>query len=68
MCGRIAREAIGVNTAAVEASSGHIGRGVCFYLGGLLKRLERKRVHLVHTESCDADIADIPKWLGLESF
>jgi len=67
-CGRVAREAIGVNMAAVEAATAHIGKGVCFYLGGLLKSLEGKRVHLVNTESCDADVADIPKWLGLESF
>jgi hypothetical protein len=64
-CGRAARDALGTQATALAPS--HIGRGVCYYLGGLLEELRRKRVHLVNTESCDADIAAIPPWLGLNS-
>ena len=39
--------------------------GGCFYVGGMTKMLTHKRIHLVETSTCDADIARIPARLGL---
>jgi len=46
--------------------AGHVSRGACFYLGGLLEQIEKKDVYVVETETCDDDARGIPKWLGAE--
>jgi hypothetical protein len=61
-CGRLARGSI------MNAETGQIGMGTCFYIGGLLDTLRGKRVHLIHTETCDADVAAVPEWLGLDEW
>lgn len=62
-CGRYARDLIGAGDT--DAGVGHVGKGDCFYLGGVLDALEGKRIHLINTDHCTDDIADIPSWLGL---
>jgi hypothetical protein len=66
-CGHLAREVLRNNETHPGSSRGdHVGMGNCFYLGGLSSALMHKRIHLVETRSCDADIAKIPAWLGLK--
>lgn len=64
ICGRVARDVIGLDRSNGDVN--HIGKGTCYYLGGVAGRLRGKRVHIVETDSCDADIASIPSWLGLK--
>ena len=67
-CGRLARDVLRNNETHPESSHGeHVGMGNCFYLGGMADTLVHKRLHLVETDTCDADIAKIPAWLGLDS-
>jgi len=63
-CGRVARDMIGLGET--DAGAGHVGKGDCYYLGGLLEQLRTKRIHLIHTDQCGVDIATIPQWLGLK--
>ena len=60
-CGRLARDAV------TNSKYGHVAMGACYYLGGVLDRLKHKSVHLIQTETCDADMQAVPKWLGLSS-
>ena len=46
-CGRVARDMIGMG--ATDAGAGHVGKGDCYYLGGVLDQLRTKRIHLIHT-------------------
>ena len=46
--------------------SGHVSLGGCAYLGGTLEVLRNKSVYLVDTDTCDADIQGLPRWLGLD--
>merc|ERR1719424_2358139 len=67
-CGKLARGTLRNNETHPESSRGeHVGMSSCFYLGGLSKILSHKRIHLVETKTCDADIAKLPAWLGLHS-
>ena len=67
-CGRLARDVLQNNETHPESSHGeHVGMGGCFYVGGMTKMLTHKRIHLVETSTCDADIARIPARLGLTS-
>ena len=66
-CGRLARDAIGPNYIEDLGHVGHIGKGACYYLGGVLERLKDKDVYVIDTETCDAGIRGIPTWLGLNS-
>jgi hypothetical protein len=66
-CGRLARDAIGPNFIEDTGHVGHIGKGACYYLGGVLERLKDKDVYVIDTETCDAGIRGIPAWLGLNS-
>ena len=67
-CGRLARDVLQNNETHPESSHGeHVGMGSCFYVGGMTKMLTHKRIHLVETSTCDADIARIPARLGLTS-
>merc|ERR1719162_671510 len=63
-CGRVARDMIGMG--ATDAGAGHVGKGDCYYVGGVLEQLRTKRIHLIHTEKCGVDIGTIPEWLGLK--
>ena len=63
-CGRIARDMIGPDRA--DAGVSHVGRGNCYYMGGILQWLPGKRIHIVNTEDCEEGIRRIPKWLGLQ--
>ena len=65
-CGEIARAALDVHPGPA-GGIGHIGMGSCFYLGGLLDKLDGKSVTVVETSSCDADIRQLPSWLGLNA-
>jgi hypothetical protein len=66
-CGRRARESLLdyhlVSEVGIPAHT-HFFMGACFYLGGLLEQLKGKSVHVVNSETCDDDIAAIPRWLG----
>ena len=66
-CGRLARDVIGPNFIEDLGHVGHIGKGACYYLGGVLERLKGKDVYVIDTETCDAGIRGIPTWLGLNS-
>jgi hypothetical protein len=67
-CGKLARDVLRNNETHPESSHGeHVGMGGCFYLGGMSRMLTHKRIHLVETNTCDADIATIPARLGLNS-
>ena len=67
-CGKLARDVLRNNETHPESSHGeHTGMGGCFYLGGMSKMLAHKRIHLVETNTCDADIAAIPARLELNS-
>lgn len=66
-CGRLARDVIGPNFIEDLGHVGHIGKGACYYLGGVLERLKDKDVYVIDTETCDAGIRGIPTWLGLNS-
>ena len=61
-CGRVARDVIGEG----HTDAGHVGKGDCYYLGGMLEKLEQKNIHLIHTEHCGEDIGTIANWLGLQ--
>jgi hypothetical protein len=63
-CGRVARDMIGLGET--DAGAGHVGKGDCYYIGGVLELLQTKRIHLIHTEQCGVDIGTIPQWLGLK--
>lgn len=63
-CGRVARDVIGLGDT--DSGAGHVGKGDCYYLGGVLELLKSKNIHLIHTEQCGKDIATIAKWLGLK--
>lgn len=60
-CGHLAQQALR------NSKYGHVAMGACFYLGGVLNKLRNKSVHLIHTETCDADMQAVPKWLGLHT-
>ena len=66
-CGRLARDVVGPNYIEDLGHVGHIGKGACYYLGGVLERLKDKDVYVIDTETCDAGIRGIPTWLGLNS-
>jgi hypothetical protein len=64
ICGRVARDIIGLDRSNGDVN--HIGKGTCYYLGGVAERLKYKRLHIVETDTCNKDIARIPSWLGLK--
>ena len=75
-CGRAARYALGSNPQNVGQASadlperplgdmGHVAKGSCYYLGGLLDTLREKNVFVVDADSCDEDMQRIPGWLDL---
>jgi len=55
-----------IGMGATDAGAGHVGKGDCYYVGGVLEQLRTKRIHLIHTEKCGVDIGTIPEWLGLK--
>jgi hypothetical protein len=75
-CGGIARAMLSSPAPMVTKGTmqtptrNHVGRGLCYYLGGVLDQLkaENRSVHLVHTPTMDANIEAIPGWIGINPY
>ena len=64
-CGELGRQLIAEPPPSLYAGS-HMHMGLCFYIGGVLDALRRRRIRLIRTASCANDTAGALAWLGLK--